>query len=147
MQLQIGDWRLDQTTSLWPLEVNVNLYRRFPQGLRVVHLHSKHINVVYHETYTVWNVEPTQRLSFSSLQYMLSASHLDWEIIPHVVPNFDATDGGHPAASTWGGVIVNVPPDRIQHTDQPIACKQQVAEDADAGGSWGDRQVSHQPLW
>lgn len=63
-----------------------------------------------------------------------TVSHLDGEVIPHVIPEFEATQKRHPAASTCWGVIVKAPPDGIQHTDQPEASEQQVKEQEDAGG-------------
>lgn len=51
-----------------------------------------------------------------------------------MVPKFEATQVGHPAASPCWRVIVNVPPHGVQHTDQPEASEQQVKEEEDAGG-------------
>lgn len=63
-----------------------------------------------------------------------AASYLDGEVIPHVFPDPEATQVGHPAASTRGCVIVEEPPNGIQHADQPEASEQQVKEQKDAGG-------------
>lgn len=51
-----------------------------------------------------------------------------------MLPHFEAAQEGHPAASTSRGVIVKVPPDSIQHADEPQASEEQVKEQEDAGG-------------
>lgn len=70
-----------------------------------------------------------------------AASYLDGEVIPHVFPDPEATHVGHPAASTKGSVIVEEPPNAVQHADQPEASEQQVKEQKDAGGRWGKKEV------
>lgn len=63
-----------------------------------------------------------------------AASYLDREVVPHVFPEPEATQVGHPAASTRGSVVVEEPPNGVQHADQPEASEQQVEEQKDAGG-------------
>lgn len=63
-----------------------------------------------------------------------AASYLDGKVIPHVVPDPEAAHVGHPAASARGSVIVQEPPNGIEHADQPEASEQQVKEQKDAGG-------------
>lgn len=63
-----------------------------------------------------------------------AASHLDGEVISHVFPDPEATQVGHLAASTRGSIIVEEPPNGVQHADQPEASEQQVKEQKDAGG-------------
>lgn len=61
-------------------------------------------------------------------------SYLDGKVITHVFPNFEAAQEGRPVASTCRSVIIKVPPDSIQHADQPVASEHQVKEQEDAGG-------------
>lgn len=63
-----------------------------------------------------------------------AASYLDGEVIPHVFPDPEAAQVGRPAASAGGGVVVEEPPNGIEHADQPEASEQQVKEQKDAGG-------------
>lgn len=77
-----------------------------------------------------------------------AASYLDGEVIPHVFPDPEAAQVGQPAASTRGSVIVEEPPNGIQHADQPEASEQQVKEQEDAGGCWGEKEVfKEKPDW
>lgn len=69
-----------------------------------------------------------------------AVSHLDGEVIPHVFPKFEATQEGHPASSTGRSVIVKEPPDGVHNADQPEAREQQVKEQEDAGGRWGEKE-------
>lgn len=66
--------------------------------------------------------------------WLKATSYLDGEVIPHVFPDPEATQVGHPAASARGSVIVVEPPDGIEHAEQPEASEQQVKEQNDAGG-------------
>lgn len=76
-----------------------------------------------------------------SYQQQHSTSHLDGEVIPHVVPDFDSAQVGHLTPSACGSVIVKVPPDGIEHADQPVTRKQQVDEQEDARGCWGHKDM------
>lgn len=49
-------------------------------------------------------------------------------------PDPETTQVGHPAASARGSVIVEEPPDGVEHAEQPEASEQQVEEQKDAGG-------------
>lgn len=62
----------------------------------------------------------------------MSRSHRDGKIIPQVVPHSEATQEGHPATTAGWSVIVEEPPDAVQHTDEPVAGVQQVEEQEDA---------------
>lgn len=61
-------------------------------------------------------------------------AYLDGEVIPHVFPEPQAAQVGHPAAPPGGSVIVEEPPDGIEHAEQPEAREHQVKEAKDAGG-------------
>lgn len=51
-------------------------------------------------------------------------SHLDGEIIPHVPPQFEAKQNRRSATPACRRVEVIVPPDGVQHTDQPEASEE-----------------------
>lgn len=63
---------------------------------------------------------------------VLKLSHLDWKVISHVLPHFEFAQEGHSPATPGGSVIVEKPPDRVEHADHPEACEQQVKVQEDA---------------
>lgn len=82
------------------------------------------------------DVQAQQRLKCRSYTSTVSVSafYLDGEVVPHVIPHFEATQKRHPATSACWGVIVIEPPDGVQHADQPVAGEQKEEEEEDAGG-------------
>lgn len=66
--------------------------------------------------------------------------HLNGEVIPHVFPGLEATQEGNPAAAPGRGVIVDEPPDSVEHADEPEAGGEQVEEQEDARGRCGVTQ-------
>lgn len=72
----------------------------------------------------------------------LKLSHLDWKVISHVLPYFESAQEGHSAATLGGSVIVEKPPDRVEHADHPEACEQQVKVQEDACGCCRRKEIS-----
>lgn len=70
--------------------------------------------------------------SETSMTSVLKLSHLDRKVISHVLPYIESAQEGHPAATPGGSVIVEKPPDRVEHADHPEACEQQVKIQEDA---------------
>lgn len=67
-------------------------------------------------------------------------THRDREVVPHVLPQEAAPYGlDGPAPLPWL-VSVQVPPGRIQDTEQPESCEQEPHEDDNGDLGWGGKQ-------
>ena len=67
-------------------------------------------------------------------------THRHGEVVPHVLPQEAVPHSFEGPAPLPGPVSVQVPPGRVQDTDQPESCEQEADEDRGADLGWGGKQ-------
>lgn len=74
---------------------------------------------------------------------MPSHTHFDGEVVPHVLPDAAFLHVDTAPASFPRCVSVKVPPDSIDHTDEPKSCEQEANEDPSADQGCGANKVAN----